>query len=738
MVGVNSYATHIVGGEMYLTYRSTNTYSMGVVLYFDAINGSAAANDIRLQINVYRKRDNRLMDIFEAPRTTDNVIAYNNPACAIGSQVQTRRIFYEISVVLLPSLYNDSQGYYAVWERCCRNNVINNIVNPGAVGNTFYLEFPAVTATNGSLFVNSSPIFPTITGDYACLNEPFRFDFSGVDADGDLLLYTLVTPLAGNSSPARPGGVQGGVVDNINQPGPNYPLVQWATSFGINNIIPGTDPVKVNAQTGQISFTANREGLFVFSVLVEEFRNGRKIGAVQRDFQIKVLNCPKNQAPSIKLKDNKTNRITTQNALIRVAATDDRCFDLVLNDNFTGTNLTSSQLNIRVNRTNFPTNLISISPASGTVRTNTDTLRAKLCWDNCALNPPGQPFRLELLVSDQGCPFPQTDTVKIQFDFEEKPNLLSAATTNLAGNQATVIAGSNLTFEVFGSNPDKDSVTLEAIGRDFTLGNTGMLFANVSGTDMLRSTFRWNPDCQIQQGRLYLIDFIVKERRCGKITADTITVTLDFKARPSRQPEISTTLLNNTAEAFAGETIKFDIIASDPDSDPIIINAMGRNFKLPDVKMEYESPKAGVGQPPLRVPFTWTIPCDALGQIEDDKFVIDFVVEDNSCLPQRFDTTTVTLFIKDVTSTFEIFLPDNVFTPNGDSANQVYTMPALPVDNCEDQFDRIEIYNRWGKLVFESKDRFFVWEGKNFPAGSYIYTVFYQKRRYKGWVSIIK
>jgi hypothetical protein len=31
-----------------------------------------------------------------------------------------------------------------------------------------------------------------------------------------------------------------------------------------------------------------------------------------------------------------------------------------------------------------------------------------------------------------------------------------------------------------------------------------------------------------------------------------------------------------------------------------------------------------------------------------------------------------------------------------------------------------------------------VWEGKNFPAGSYIYTVFYQKRRYKGWVSIIK
>ena len=43
--------------------------------------------------------------------------------------------------------------------------------------------------------------------------------------------------------------------------------------------------------------------LFEFCVLTEEFRNGKKIGEVRRDFQLKVIDCPTNNAPQSFLRE---------------------------------------------------------------------------------------------------------------------------------------------------------------------------------------------------------------------------------------------------------------------------------------------------------------------------------------------------------------------------------------------------------------------------------------------------
>ena len=734
LLPATAFATHIVGGELYLIDRKTSDYrfTLGLNLYFDDINGNPQAEDAQITVSIYRKSDNELMGNYVLPRVSNNYISYNSPACTV-TNLRTRILGYGIDIYMSPVDFSDSQGYYAVWERCCRNNTIININTPGAVGNAFFMEFPPVTDTRGNRIYNSSPQFPVIRGDYACINTPFRFPFGATDPDNDQLFYYLATPFKGNSSTSSPIPAQ-----NASLSGGTYPLVSWATGYGLSNIIPGTDPVKVNSSTGEISFTANQIGLYVFSVVCEEYRSGRKIGSVRRDFQIAVLDCPKNLAPSMGMKQN--NRNIARNSTIKVKTTDSRCFDVLLNDQFVaGSGSTGSLLNVRVISTNFPAGYVSLSPVSGTVSNNTDTLRSKLCWANCAINPPGQPFALQLVVSDQGCPFPLTDTLKVQFDFDPKPNIPSAIQTLPAISQATVIAGGKLDFTVLGINHDQDSVSIEAIGRGFNLAGAGMTFANLpnSTADSLKLPFNWNPDCTVKTGNTYIVDFIIKERRCGKIKPDTVTVKLIFQPRISKPPVVITTLPGNVADKLIGETIAFDVIATDPENDLVTVRAVPRGFLLADVGMVYETPKSGKGR--MVIPFLWQIPCNALNAVNSDNFIIDFVAEDNSCQPNRFDSVRVTLSVRDLKVSYD-FLPVNLFTPNPeiDTLNSYFEIPDLPADNCDDKFDRVEIYNRWGKQVFRTQDRHFRWEAKNFPNGGYFYLVYYEKRRWRGFVNVMR
>jgi gliding motility-associated-like protein len=75
-------------------------------------------------------------------------------------------------------------------------------------------------------------------------------------------------------------------------------------------------------------------------------------------------------------------------------------------------------------------------------------------------------------------------------------------------------------------------------------------------------------------------------------------------------------------------------------------------------------------------------------------------------------------------------IPYNVFTPEPkDGFNDVFRVNAEGLD----KFD-IVIYNRWGEVVFESKDQFFTWNGKvkntgaDCPEGTYFYIMNYKIR----------
>lgn len=59
----------------------------------------------------------------------------------------------------------------------------------------------------------------------------------------------------------------------------------------------------------------------------------------------------------------------------------------------------------------------------------------------------------------------------------------------------------------------------------------------------------------------------------------------------------------------------------------------------------------------------------------------------------------------DINVIFPLYIP-NVFTPNGDSKNDIFYAYTFNVDDFE-----MRIYNRWGELIFISEDKDYGWDG---------------------------
>jgi len=124
----------------------------------------------------------------------------NNPCLILPSNVCVEQGLYvfnlsdfNIGSINLP-LSTDS--YYIIYQRCCRNNSINNIIAPGETGATFYVEI----TPEAQALCNNTPTFNEFPPIVICVNEQLTFDHSATDVDGDLLVYELCSPLKGGGT----------------------------------------------------------------------------------------------------------------------------------------------------------------------------------------------------------------------------------------------------------------------------------------------------------------------------------------------------------------------------------------------------------------------------------------------------------------------------------------------------------------------------------------------------------
>lgn len=849
-------ASHIVGGEFELVHVDGTTYELKLIQYFDDVNGEPGAEDMFADVYIYSKRNNNFMQSVRLYNVGYEYVPYTNPECS-DSRLITRRIVYTTEIQLSASIYNEEEGYYAVYERCCRNYTISNLNNPDLTGQTFYLEFPPVVKDDQP-FLNSSPIlFPPLS-DYACVNELYYFDFRGTDTDGDSLSYRMSVPL--NST-------QSNIPVALPTPSPApHPLVNFSDGVTADNMVSGTPNLSIN-KDGFLTVRPDRLGLFVFAITVDEFRDGLKIGSVKRDFQMLVIDCEISTPPSTTAIIQGDPVIYEDSPpVITYSVDENKCIQFQVTDPDPAEKIT-----IKAKAVNFDADLSDIFPDQTQVLYgNSDTLKFDICLPNCPLTS-GEPAIIDFLVMDDACSLPLIDTMRMTFALEddgnespyiidnknilpitlnagesfelvvkgqddngdflsleavpvddnfrlrdydmsfptleagpggitkifrwtadcEKYNLAEnndlslyflleedrfcnngpgdslrldihvnlpenhppvVSTDGLASTDVTVVLGETLKFTVIGDDIDNDFMSLEAVGNGFTLSDVNVNFQNTSGMGRIGSIFTWNVNCDnvdlTLQDNFEFLFIATDQGNCNTSNADTLKINVHVEPDINTQPLMTVNgpvepIGENefTAEAVVGSRFFFRVQATDEDNDLLLLRLDKVIYGDQEIDRNLLNfnffGAQGIGR--VSSQFYWMPECIYLGNdYQDNEFRLIFTAVDNNCLEAKSDTIAVTVIVTDSPVGFEEYVPPNVFTPNEDEWNGYFELPNLPDGNCANRFETVEIYNRWGKLVFNSQEKNFRWDGEDAPPGLYYYHLKYGDFIYKGTVSILK
>jgi gliding motility-associated-like protein len=134
-----------------------------------------------------------------------------------------------------------------------------------------------------------------------------------------------------------------------------------------------------------------------------------------------------------------------------------------------------------------------------------------------------------------------------------------------------------------------------------------------------------------------------------------------------------------------------------------------------------------------------------VSQSPEENFIIDFVGKQDvvfTILDSLGNIETcsfeLTSINNDQNNCYQIYIP-NIFSPDGDLINDELNVYGLQLDGLG-----IEIYSRWGEMVYKSNLNEVSWDGnyqgKPLPEGSYVYRVFYLdgKLKHKGTISLIR
>ena len=283
------HASHIVGGE--ITYKFVSrtaapsnmiTYHITLKVYRDLFSVNGTGLDANPAIGIYLQRPNNgAFALFRQKNvrlsSQRNVPPPNLPCSTVPPNIGVEEGIYEWDEVL-----KDTTGSYViVYQRCCRNGTIANILNPGTTGASYYTEITPESQHSS----NNSPVFREFPPILVCGGEPLNFDHGATDTEGDQLIYKFCNAYVGGSS---------------NGPSPNpptappYSLVTFRVpTYSFNAPMAGNPVVKIDPNTGRITGAPQTLGQFVVTICAEEFRNGQLIGRIFRDFQFNVVTCKK-------------------------------------------------------------------------------------------------------------------------------------------------------------------------------------------------------------------------------------------------------------------------------------------------------------------------------------------------------------------------------------------------------------------------------------------------------------
>jgi gliding motility-associated-like protein len=379
MISLSVWATHIVGGSIAVSHLNGVNYRLELSVLRDCLNGQAQF-DIPATVAIFEKATHRRMDVFQMRNLKVTPLEITGPNCAPVPNSCTELGVYTMNIQLSPLIYNHPQGYYVVYMRCCRNNIIVNIQNPGDASITIYTEIPPVTVSN------SSPNFSNNPFTYLCVNRSFTYNFGFTDKDGDSLVYSLITPVNGPLTRFTP-------ITQNPEMGP-YSEISWNGGYNSQLQITGNPALTIDPNTGEINVTPNMPGVHVIAFMVEEYRFGQKIGQVNFELQLTIVNCPINPPPTIAISRSGVPLVAN---VLQVMVPNEICLRISITD-------PGDSIHANIRRQVF---------TGGAAPTTTDTslhvfsgYEFDYCWQTTCNFTASNRVVFEINTIDNGCPIP--------------------------------------------------------------------------------------------------------------------------------------------------------------------------------------------------------------------------------------------------------------------------------------------------------------------------------------------
>ena len=279
-------ASHIIGAEIRYQCLGGNQYKIILDVYRDCYFALPGADfDEPAYVSAFDEDGNYLdqPNISFNPlfRDTLNNNISADPCLLPPSNVCVEHARYEGIYTI-----NHPGGIYLVYQRCCRNETITNIMMPDTTGSTY---FTYITPESRAL-CNSSPEFDFYPPIFVCVGKDIEHNHAAADTfnqENDSLVYRFYTPYVGGSIDL-PNPTHKKVTS------PPYDTVVWVDPpYNLDSILgPSTiAELNIDPHTGLITGHPQIQGQFVVGVLVEEYRNGVLLSVTRRDFQYNVGEC---------------------------------------------------------------------------------------------------------------------------------------------------------------------------------------------------------------------------------------------------------------------------------------------------------------------------------------------------------------------------------------------------------------------------------------------------------------
>lgn len=268
-----------------------------------------------------------------------------------------------------------------------------------------------------------------------------------------------------------------------------------------------------------------------------------------------------------------------------------------------------------------------------------------------------------------------------------------------------------------------------------------------------KNVFSFNPKSQISNGdaEVQKVNFCLSECRnldqnyfeffvqvkdddCPKANSFRRQVNVLVREPENAPPTVRT---DHTRRNYTtGEEVRIRVIAKDQDIDQIPnLNVSGEDFSPGQFGMSFSSEVVNserIGE------LIWTADC--ANTRDKNFFELVFTTDDKSCNENAKDSLMIPIYIERIEDgLFDLQKAPNVITANGDGVNDYFSIPGLNSNNCAlDKFQKIVVFNRWGREVYSSNDIAFKFRGTDLPSGSYFYHLDLGDIHFKGFIELLR